>query len=282
MSGGRRNRAPTGPRVDLHAHSLYSDGEHTPAAVAAMARDAGLSAFALTDHDCLDGLEEFTAAADGFEAVCGVEVSARRNDTDVHLVGLFIAPGDALLRRRLADLAGARLERTRGMVDRLQGLGIPITEDLVARHSRKGTVGRPHVALALVELEAVGTVDEAFRRYLRPGCPGYVPKPGPAPAEGIAWIHDAGGVAVLAHPGPMHHDEWIPDLAADGLDGLEIWHPKHHPGQRKAYLMLARDLDLVPSGGSDYHGPSVGDALVGQEPVPPEILDRLRARRPRS
>lgn len=278
MNGEPRSPESGFPRVDLHAHSLYSDGEHPPAEVARMAREAGLAALALTDHDCLGGLAEFVRAADGFEPICGVEVSARRNHSDVHLVGLFIDPADERLRRRLLDLARTRAERTRAMVERLRSAGVRITEDEVMRFSTRGTVGRPHVAMALVAAQAVQSVEDAFRRYLRPGTPGYVPKPGPSPEEAVSWIHEAGGAAVLAHPGPMHHDEWIGDIARAGLDGIEVWHPKHNPHQRESYRRLAVELDLVPSGGSDYHGASVGDALVGQEPVPGETVERLRRR----
>ncbi len=282
MIGERPSQDSRTPRVDLHAHSHYSDGEHPPARVADMAAAAGLAALALTDHDCLDGLVEFVNAARGFEAVAGVEVSARRNQTDVHLVGHFISPADPILRERLGELARTRAERARAMVEALAGLGIAITLERVHALSGRGTVGRPHLALALVESGAASSVEEAFRKFLRPGTPGYVPKPGPSPEEAIGWIHEAGGTATLAHPGPMRHDEWIAGMAEAGLDGIEVWHPKHNSGQREGYLRRARELDLVPAGGSDYHGASVGDAEVGQEPIPAEILDRLRERRPRA
>lgn len=280
MSGGSPSPASS-ERVDLHCHSFFSDGDHAPRDVAAMARKAGLSAFALTDHDCLDGLQEFVDAAEGFLAVCGVEISARRESSDVHILGLFIDAGNEKLNRHLADLAHSRRTRSSAMVDRLRVLGIEIREDDVARFSGQGTVGRPHVAHALVEMGVVPSVDEAFRRFLRPGTPGFVPKPGPTPAEAILWIHEAGGLAVLAHPGPLRHDAWIAEIAAAGLDGIEVWHPKHNMNQRATYLRMARDLGLVASGGSDYHGTRVGDSLVGQEPVPAETVERLRARRAR-
>ncbi len=280
MSGESPSGASS-ERVDLHCHSFFSDGDHAPGHVAALARAAGLGAFALTDHDCLDGLQEFVDAAEGFLPVCGVEISARRDQSDVHILGLFIDPGDARLIRRLADLARSRQTRATAMVERLRALGIPIREEDVARFAGQGTVGRPHVAHVLVEMGVVAHVEEAFRRYLRPGTPAFIPKPGPAPAEAIVWVHEAGGAAVLAHPGPLRHDAWIAEMAAEGLDGVEVWHPKHNPVQRESYLRLARDLGLVPSGGSDYHGSRVGDSLVGQEPVPAETVERLQERRAR-
>jgi 3',5'-nucleoside bisphosphate phosphatase len=246
-----------------------------------MARAAGLAALALTDHDCLDGLAAFRAAARGFLPIDGVEVSARRGDRDVHVLGLFIDPADPGLRERLETLARARLERTRAMVDRLRRAGVDIDEEAVRALAGEGTIGRPHLASALVARGAVASMEEAFRRYLRPGTPGYVPKPGPSPREAIAWIHDAGGAAVLAHPGLLAPPREIEACAEAGLDGLEVWHPRHAPPQRASFLAMAERLDLVPTGGSDYHGPGIGDAVIGQEPVPPETVDRLRARTPR-
>jgi predicted metal-dependent phosphoesterase TrpH len=243
-----------------------------------MGRDAGLAALALTDHDCLDGLKAFAAAAAGFEPVPGVEVSARFRNADIHILGLFVDPTDPALRDRLAGLQAARRERSRAMVERLRAVDIPITLEQVSRHAGEGAVGRPHMALALVELGVAASVDDAFRRYLRPRTPGYVPRPGPAPEEAVAWIHQAGGVAVLAHPGLMREAGWVDRFAEAGLDGLEVWHPKHDDGARAAWMDAARRLDLVPSGGSDYHGAAVGDAQVGQEPVPLESLERLRER----
>jgi hypothetical protein len=247
-----------------------------------MAAEAGLAAHALTDHDCLDGLTRFREAADGFEPIDGVEVSARFEDQDVHILGLLVDPGNDRLQASLASLAETRLTRTDRMVERLREAGLDITVEQVIRHARRGTVGRPHVALAIMELGAATTMDEAFRKYLRPRTPGFVPKPGPDPGEAIDWIHGAGGVAVLAHPGLLRKSSWIERFAALGLDGLEVWHPKHAPPQRERLAALASRLDLVPSGGSDYHGKTVGDALIGQEPVPLETLDRLRARRSRT
>lgn len=246
-----------------------------------MGSRAGLAAFALTDHDCLDGLAAFREAANGFEPIDGVEISARQDGSDVHILGLFIDPTDRSFRERLEGLARARRERSGAMIERLQAAGVPIREEHVLKHAGRGTVGRPHVALALMELGLAGTMDEAFRKFLRPRTPGFVPRPGPSPREAIAWVHEAGGVAVLAHPGLLRRGTWIDAFAEAGLDGLEIWHPKHRPEQRAQLLRTASRLDLVPSGGSDYHGASVGDAQVGQEPVPMECLGRLRERRPR-
>jgi len=277
-----RERPEGAPRVDLHTHSYFSDGEHSPRRVAELAREAGLAACALTDHDCLEGIVEFTEAADGFEPVGGVEISARQDGCDVHVLGYFLDPHAGGLTEHLASLAQTRRERTAAMLGRLGTLGIELDPEELAREAGPGTIGRPHIAHALVARGKARSVADAFRRYLRPGTPGYVPKAGPSPAEAIEWIHEAAGVAVLAHPGLLKRRRWIREMADAGLDGLESWHPKHGKDQVRNFLTLARELDLVPTGGSDYHGGRVGDARVGQEPVPEETMDRLRARRPGS
>ena len=281
MSGGPPKGRSGFPRVDLHIHSVFSDGEFTPTELAGLSREAGLVAQALTDHDCMDGLPEFRAAAEGFEPIDGVEISARKDEVDVHVIGLFVDPRDQGLIDRLAGLITARAERARAIVRKLRALGVAITDEEVNRFSEHGSIGRPHVARALVEAGVTRSVEEAFHKYLRPHRPAFVPSPGPSPEEACGWILEAGGTPVLAHPGIARHDEWIPGLVDAGLAGLEVWHPKHNARQRAHYLKKARDLDLVPTGGSDYHGSSVGDAQVGQEPVPAESVERLRARRPR-
>jgi len=269
------------PRVDLHTHSHFSDGEHSPRHVADLAREAGLFACALTDHDCLDGLLEFREAAEGFEPLTGVEISARQDHHDVHVLGYLLDPLHEGLRGHLEALAETRRTRTSAMLGRLREHGIDLDEAEVARDAGPGTIGRPHLAHALVARGDASTVSEAFRKFLRPGTPGYVPKTGPTPAEAIDWIHRAGGVAVLAHPGLLKRRRWIREMADAGLDGLEVWHPKHGKEQSRWFVELARALDLVPTGGSDYHGKRIGDARVGQEPVPQETVERLRERRPR-
>ena len=236
---------------------------------------------ALTDHDCVDGLPAFMEAAEGFTPICGVEISARHHENDVHILGLLIDPAHARLRERLQGLAQARETRLALIIEKLARVGIALRREDIAAHCRIGTVGRPHVAMALVSCGAAETVDEAFRLYLRRRTPAYVPMTGPTPAEVIEWVHDAGGVAVLAHPGLARNLEPVRGYVDAGLDGIEVWHPKHGPGMRTACLDLSKRLGLVPSGGSDYHGPRVGDSQVGQEPVPIEVLERLRERRPR-
>jgi len=249
--------------------------------VAGLAREAGVTACALTDHDCLDGFLEFQEAAEDFEPLCGVEISARQENHDVHVLGYLLDPRHEGIRSHLEALAETRRGRTASMLERLAQLGIHLDPEEVAQNAGPGTIGRPHLAHALVATGNAGSVTEAFRKFLRPGTPGYVPKSGPTPAEAIEWIHAAGGVAVLAHPGLLKRRRWIREMAEVGLDGLEVWHPKQGNEQSRWFAELARSLDLVPTGGSDYHGKRIGDARIGQEPVPVDTVDRLRERRPR-
>jgi len=237
---------------------------------------------ALTDHDSLAGLDEFTAAAEGFEAVPGVEMSTLTGHAEVHVLGYFVSPGDPALEKPLVEFRKVRDDRIHAMREKLAALGLHVPPDRLETPREGGSVGRPHLALAMVDLGFVSTVDEAFRKYLRRGKPAFVPRPAPDTLEVIRWIHQAGGKAVLAHPGILRRNGWIADFAKAGLDGLEVWHPRHSEPQRRNYLRLAGELDLVPTGGSDYHGPRVGDAVIGQEPVPLESLERLRERSVRS
>jgi predicted metal-dependent phosphoesterase TrpH len=269
---------PPPPHVDLHAHSTWSDGTLTPGELAGLAGESGVEALALTDHDGTLGFEEFSAAARDFEAIPGVEVSSLHGGVEIHMLGLLVRPEDPLFCDRLAGLRRDREERIRRITERLRENGIPIDDEEVLSLAGKGAPGRPHVARVLVAMEVVESVDQAFRLWLRRGQPGHVSREAPTPEEAISWIHEAGGVAVLAHPGTFKRNSWIRRFAEAGLDGLEVWHPRHPPRLRRAYLRLARELHLVPSGGSDYHGPEMGKSVPGQEPVPREILERFRDR----
>ncbi|HEX7879120.1 MAG TPA: PHP domain-containing protein [Candidatus Eisenbacteria bacterium] len=270
-------------RIDLHSHSLHSDGSHTPTELVAMARKAGITALALTDHDTVAGLAELhAAAAEGGAAltvVDGVELSASAGMNDIHILGYFIDPRQAEFQIALKIFQEGRRNRVITMLEKLKALGVELTLGDVERHAGGGSLGRPHVALALLDAGYIDTFDEAFARYLGHRAPAFVGKPRFAPEEAIALIRAAGGVAVFAHPGTANRDDLIPRLKAAGLSGIEVWHPKHGPGQRAHYLRVAKDFDLVPSGGSDFHGARVGDVVIGMSDVPESTLADLAARR---
>lgn len=265
-------------QADLHLHSTASDGLLAPADVVACALERGLLAIALTDHDTVDGLPAARRAAEeeGLDFVPGIEISCDANGLEIHLLGYLIDEENAALRMRLAEAREQRVGRGRAMVERLNALNVAIRFEDVVRQARGSVVGRPHVARALVATGAVSSEDEAFRRYLRNGGPAYVPKGGLTSAEAIRVVRGAGGVAVLAHPGLYAAEELVPRLVAEGLAGIEVWHPKHGLDQERRFLETAERLGLVATGGSDFHDPASG-AFPGLAGVPLATIDRLRA-----
>jgi len=268
-------------RVDLHMHSLHSDGEHRPAELVPMALAARVVAIALTDHDTLAGLPELHDAArdSDLEIVNGVELSSSAGSKDIHVLGYFVDPDDAALGAALERFRTGRRDRALGMIERLNALGVPLTVADVEPFVKGGAWGRPHVARALLENGHVATFDEAFRRFLGHHAPAFVPKPSLEPAEAIALIRAAGGAAVFAHPGTAGRDDLIEEFKEAGLAGIEVWHPKHSPQKVEGYRRLARELDLVATGGSDFHGATIGNVTIGMSDVPASALAELAARR---
>jgi hypothetical protein len=267
-------------RIDLHMHSIHSDGEHTPFELVEMADAAGVSAIALTDHDTVAGLFELKTAAQGtgLETVSGVELSSSAGSSELHILGYFIDPNDARLTQALELFRVQRRERIREIVGKLNPLGVDITMEDVERQARGSALGRPHVAHALLELGYVEAFDEAFRRYLGHHGPAFVPKPHFEPAKALRLVQEARGASVLAHPGTAGRDDLIPELAEAGLKGIEVWHPKHTPFQVEQYRRLARKNGLVTTGGSDFHGAAMGAVFVGMCDVPFSVLEELRSR----
>jgi predicted metal-dependent phosphoesterase TrpH len=267
------------PHVDLHAHSTASDGAHAPASAVAVAHQAGLAAFALTDHDTLAGIPEAQRAADavGLRLVPGVELSVHQDGVEVHLLGLHIRDVSAL-QDRLERYRDHRRARAEEMVSRLNAIGVAVTMDAVLVAAGDGALGRPHVAKALIAGGFVKDSREAFDRYLAAGRPGYVEKERLEIAEGIRFIHEAGGIAIVAHPGPDGRRERIEPLVPLGLDGLEVRHPSHSAEDMKRIAALAAHFGLVSSGGSDWHGAMHGGRVLGALQVPLAWLDAQDAR----
>jgi 3',5'-nucleoside bisphosphate phosphatase len=265
--------------IDLHLHSTASDGTNAPEVVVLAARDAGLQALALTDHDTVDGIPPARAAAQqhGIELVPGVELSAYESSDEIHILGLHLALLEEMS-NALAVFRTARRERAEGIVRLLNGLGVRITFDDVMAVAKEGAIGRPHIARAMVENGWAMDLRDAFDRYLGAGRPAYLDKRRITIPESIELIHRCGGIAVLAHPGPDATHERIERLAAMGLDGVEAIHPSLSSDDRARLLSLARHLNLVPSGGSDSHGGVDGVRVVGAMKVPGEWLDLQRQR----
>ena len=265
--------------VDLHAHSTASDGSQAPAAAVEAAHKAGLAAFALTDHDTLAGIPEAQEAADhlGIRLVPGVELSVHQGTVEVHLLGLHIRDV-AVLQQRLEAIRDQRRTRAIEIVARLNAVGVPLAVDAVLAAAAGGAIGRPHVAKALIAGGFVKDSREAFDRYLAAGKPAYVEKERLEVADGIRLIHEAGGIAVVAHPGPDGRRERVEPLVALGLDGLEVRHPSHSGEDTKRIAALAEHFHLVPSGGSDWHGAMFGGRVLGALQVPMAWLEAQDAR----
>lgn len=265
--------------IDLHTHSTASDGARAPADVAHAARAAGLSAFALTDHDTIAGLADARVAASllGIRLINGVELSAVEDDTETHVLGLHLSEFGEL-DHRLVELREMRLTRAARIVEKLNGLKIPVTLDAVLHQAAGGAVGRPHVARAMIAGGWALDFREAFEKYLGNGRPAYVAKERLGIADAIGLIHRAGGLAILAHPGGGCPRERIASLAGLGLDGVEVLHPSHSWDDSRRLDAWASELDLVRSGGSDWHGSSDAARTLGIMRVPEQWLAEQASR----
>ena len=264
--------------VDLHTHSTASDGSRPAREVVRAAHDLGLAAIALTDHDTVAGLADASdeGRSLGVRVVPGVELSAVEGDVETHLLGLHLADVHRL-DARLGELRTMRLSRAERIVTRLNELGVMVTIEDVLAQSGGGAVGRPHVARALVNDGWATDLRDAFDRYLGNGRAAFVPKDRLAMQDAIAMIHDAGGVAVLAHPGASGTRARIEALVAHGLDGVEVRHPSHSHEDVVRLQALVDHFRLVPSGGSDWHGVSEGGRALGGMRVPFAWLERQDA-----
>ena len=266
--------------ADLHLHSHFSDGTFGPEELAAHARDCGLAAIALTDHDSVEGCAATAraCAAAGVEFVSGTELTAEQDGNELHLLGYFINTEAPLFLSQIAKFQEVRQNRIREMVARLNRLKVPLSADAVFALANCRAPGRPHVARALVQAGLCASLDEAFERFLKRNRPAWVPKLKMSAGEAIEMIHQAGGVAVLAHPGLNRTDQVIPGVVEAGLDGIECFHTKHSTATSEHYLELADRFHLLVTGGSDCHGLSKGKPLIGTVRVPYQHVETLRAR----
>jgi predicted metal-dependent phosphoesterase TrpH len=266
-------------KIDLHAHSHYSDGACAPAEVIRRAAAGGLDVVALTDHDTVGGASEAETEARkaGIRLLVGFELTTHRQGEDVHILAYFCDLRDARLLRFLDGLKIRRLERIRQMASRLEAAGIKVRLDEVLPKLPSATVGRPHLARALVDQGWVRSVDEAFDRYLHKKSAYFVPCQAPSPEEGIRSIREAGGVPVVAHPGNYRDDAFIEPLAERGLGGIEVHHPDN-AGKIDHYQAMARRRGLIATGGSDFHGHSeIRYAALGAFCCPEEEFQKLEA-----
>lgn len=247
-------------RVDLHVHTTGSDGLLSPTEVVKLAKEAGLSGLAITDHDSVSGVEEAIAAGqeEGIRVVPGVELSTLWQGKEIHMLGLNIDFRDARLLEKLKKQRGVRQERNRMMIEKLNELGIAITlDEVMAKKRGEGpadNVGRPHIAEVLIDKGVVTTMNEAFDQYLGKDGKAYVTPKRISPIEAIQLIHQSNGKAVIAHPGLYQQDDLISRLVEEGLDGIEVNHPDHTDEDKQKYMKLAQAYGLMMTAGSDFHG----------------------------
>ncbi|KES04133.1 phosphoesterase [Streptomyces toyocaensis] len=271
-------------RIDLHTHSTASDGTDTPAELVRKAAAAGLDVIAVTDHDTTRGHAEALAALPaGLTLVTGAELSCRLDGVSMHMLAYLFDPQEPALFAERELVRDDRVPRAKGMIAKLNGLGVPVTWEQVARIAGDGSVGRPHVATALVDLGVVPSVSDAFtREWLADGGRAYVEKHETDPFEALRLVKNAGGVAVFAHPAASKRGRTVPEsaiaeLAGAGLDGIEVDHMDHDPGTRARLRGLAKELGLLVTGSSDYHG-GRKTCVLGEFMTDPEVYGEITRR----
>ena len=269
--------------IDLHTHTNASDGLDTPAELVASASQRGLSVLGITDHDTVDALESAGEAAKSVNItmVPGVELSTTVEGAEVHILGYFVDHTNADLRTRLRGLADARVRRVERMISRLHELGYRVDGDAILEQAEEGSIGRPHVARALMEIGVVNSVDEAFDRFLKAGRPAYIPRDPFSPEDAVGLITEHGAIPVLAHPFSTKDVEGtLARLVPAGLKGIETYYAEYSSEQHAQLRSIADAWELLPTGGSDYHGAGFREGRdLGAAPVPHEVWERLSSLR---
>ena len=273
-------------RADLHLHTTASDGELSPGDLLSLAARRGLDCIAITDHDTTAGVETaLQLQPSDIQILTGLELGCAPSTdedkpSDIDILAYDFDPLHPSLRQALKHLREQRKNRGKAIISRLQGLGIPIQWRTVAALAAGESIGRPHIAQALLEFGFVSSHEEAFERYLRKGAPAHVPRWRLTAAQSIVLIHDAGGVAVIAHPGKLFQFERrILALIPHGLDGIEITHPQHNQETTALLRRLAQQHDLLMTGGSDFHRPYAnGEITMGRYLAPPGCIQSIQSR----
>jgi predicted metal-dependent phosphoesterase TrpH len=277
--------------IDLHVHTSYSDGTLSPRELLRYAADRGIEALAVTDHDTVDGVAEALQEGNevGVEVVPGVEISAQWESGILHILGYFVRTDHPELIETLAYLKKEREDRNTKILSRLRDLNVHISLDEVNSEAGCGVPGRPHIAGVMARKRYVSTLQEAFDRYLKRGASAYVQKAKLAPIDAMQLIIRADGLPVLAHPhslgerDPSRLEEIVKGLADQGLQGIEVYYPKHTPDQTRTFLEVTRRFDLAVTGGTDFHGsnkPEIELGIIpGQGPLPSSLLLELKERR---
>lgn len=266
--------------ADLHIHTNFSDGLLSPEEIVQKAHGAGLTIIAITDHDTVDGIPRAIAegAKLGVKVIPGIEFTTDLPDTEIHILGYYIDYKAGWLLELLKKIREDRVSRIYKMVEKLQKLGIKIDSNEVLKLAAIGSVGRPHVARVLLEKGVVGSIQEAFNKYLDCNSPAYVKHFKLTPFEAVETIIKAGGVPVYAHPKVSGKDELIPELVSHGLAGIEVFYSKHYPADVEHYKSKAKKYDLLMTGGSDYHGiGTMKDVALGDIRMTDDDVKKLEA-----
>ena len=266
-------------KVDLHIHSTVSDGKFSPAEIVRKAAAAGLTTISLTDHDAVNGIPEALEEAKNFpglRVIPGVEISTDVALGEIHILGYFIDIANRAFEERLKKMRDSRFERARKMVAKLAGLGMPIEWNRVQELATGNTIGRPHIAQVLLEKGHVSEFKEAFDRYIGRDGPAYVERDKMTPAEAVRLIIESGGLPVFAHPLTFPgYERMTGELTKAGLTGIEVYYKYATPGDINDVLLLSRKYDLIPTGGSDFHGIDDKEVQLGSVKVPEYSAERL-------
>jgi predicted metal-dependent phosphoesterase TrpH len=266
--------------VDLHMHTIHSDGSNSPAEIVRLAKKNGLDTISITDHDSLNGFSEaFNEGKKlGVEVIPGVEISSDIGDHEVHILGYFMEPDNEELESYLVFFRGERYKRAIRIVDKLRTLGFNITIEDILQEAQNSAIGRPHIAHALLRRGFIHSYYEAFNKYIGNGCPAHEKKVHISPQSAFKIITDAGGLSFIAHPGYMP-ENILKELIEEGVDGLEVVHPSHSINQVKYYRGIANEFFLLESGGSDFHGGKREDEKnFGKFTVSNLAVDAMRRR----
>lgn len=264
--------------ADLHLHTVFSDSTYTPQELISESVNVGLSAIAVVDHDTIDGIGPAieTAKIKDIEVLAGIELSAEYNGSEIHILGYLIDYERQDLKDRLEFLRKNRIERIYKILDKLQEMGLRLEAETVFDIAKQGTVGRLHIARAMVKQGLVSSIQEAFKKYIGDKCPAYVCNFRFSPLDAIKLIKDVGGIPVLAHPYTLNRDDSIPKFIDYGLMGLEVYYPEHTQGMVNFYLDLAKKYNLLVTGGSDCHGNAKPAVKIGLIKIPYELVDKLK------
>lgn len=268
------------PKVDLHIHTTASDGAYDSREIVRLAWEHGIRYMAITDHDTIGGLKEAWTEGEKYplEVIPGIEISTLDGKHEVHILGYYIDYNNYQLVEFCERIKSARETRARKIVEKLNQLGYPVSMDEIYKKAGPDVIGRPHIALALMDHKAVSSISDGFAKLLGYGKPGYVPRFKILPETAVEIILKAGGVPVLAHPGLGFPKNRLVQLVEAGLKGIEVFHPDNSEEDREYYQKKAEELNLVATGGSDFHGHDQEDwNYFGKISLDPTNIDKLRS-----